>query len=118
MNGTGISGGLLAERPKDVLLSRNPSSARLPEPTQHRELPYEFKVGDRVRLSTVGRARCPRSISAGRIVGLVARRPGYGSVRVLWDGLTAPRRLHTSYIEIDEDGASNGNSPIEMDCRG
>ncbi len=110
MDGTDIiNGALSAERLGEVVPSRSSSSAPLPELPQQRGMPrpaHDYKIGDRVRLSTSGKARSPRSISKGQIVSLVARKTGYGSVRVLWDGLKAPRRLHTSFIELDADGAS------------
>ena len=73
---SGTDGALLTERREDVLLSRTSFQTRPSEPVQRRESTYNFKVGDRVRLSTLGKARCPRSVSTGRIASLVTRKRG------------------------------------------
>ena len=74
-------------------------------PEQHREQD-QFKIGDRVRLSTLGKARSPRTVPTGEIVGMASRKSGYGSVCVLLDGLKLPRRFHLSYLELIEDAHS------------
>ena len=105
----GMSGALISEPTGEAIPSRLSPPTRLLKSAHQQELPrpaHDFKIGDRVRLSALGKARSPRSIPTGQIVSLVSRKPGYGSVRVLWDGLKAPRRLHASYIELDADGAS------------
>jgi len=59
----------------------------------------EFRLGQRVRLSELGRARTPKAKSqTGRIVGL----PGPSSVDILFDGNKRPTQLHRSYIEVDD----------------
>ena len=62
---------------------------------------HQFKVGDRVRLNSLGRARNPRTPPAGLVVSVGSRKSGHGSVCVLLDGLTSPRRLHRSYLELE-----------------
>jgi hypothetical protein len=63
---------------------------------------HGFAVGDRVRLSSLGKTRNPRTVPTGQIVSIYSRKSGYGSVYVLLDGLTSPRRLHWSYLDLEE----------------
>jgi hypothetical protein len=56
-----------------------------------------FEVGDRVKLSELGKSR---STKATKEFGVVAGIPRGGwSVRVLFDGNIEPTQLHISYIE-------------------
>ena len=61
-----------------------------------------FEVGDRVRLNTLGRVRSPRTVRTGKIVSVYSRKSGCGSVYVLLDGLISPRRIHSSYLDLEE----------------
>ena len=111
MRGTDkVSGTRIAEPPREALPPRASCPTRLSEPAHpHQDPPrpaHDFKIGDRVRLSALGKARSPRTIPNGQVVNVVLRKRGYGSVRVLWDGLTTSRRLHVSYIELDAGSAS------------
>lgn len=61
---------------------------------------YEhFRVGERVRLSELGRERMPRSKS------ITAKVVGYGRsdtrIRVVFDGSSYPISIHVSYLERD-----------------
>jgi hypothetical protein len=59
-----------------------------------------FQLGDRVRLSELGRSRAPRSQGkVGRIVKIPKSRSGLRIFEVLFDGNKLPTRLHRSYIE-------------------
>ena len=59
----------------------------------------EFRVGQRVRLSELGRARTPKARAhTGRVVAL----PAPSTVEILFDGNKRPTKLHRSYIEIDD----------------
>jgi hypothetical protein len=59
-----------------------------------------FQVGERVRLSELGRERMPRSKSH------TAKVVGYGRsdtrIRVVFDGAAYPVSIHVSYLERDE----------------
>jgi len=56
-------------------------------------------IGDRVRLSELGRRRCPRiSADRGTIVGFTRRSTG---ARVLFDGRKSAVLFHASYLELD-----------------
>lgn len=58
----------------------------------------EFEIGDRVRLSDVGRARCP---SLHDLAGTVMGHSRMScSVRVLFDGRRSREVLHMSYVEL------------------
>ena len=58
-----------------------------------------FQVGDRVRLSQLGRQRMPRNKST------TAKVVGYGRsdtrIRVVFDGTAYPVSIHASYLEPD-----------------
>ena len=58
-----------------------------------------FRVGERVRLSELGRQRMPRNRATTAIV------IGYGQtesrVRVRFHGSTSPVSIHVSYLERD-----------------
>jgi hypothetical protein len=57
----------------------------------------ELEPGQRIRLSTLGRERCPKLKSH---TGVVTGKTEYSAaVRVLLDGHKTPLTLHTSYIE-------------------
>ncbi|MCP4618738.1 MAG: hypothetical protein GY844_20175 [Bradyrhizobium sp.] len=59
-----------------------------------------FQIGERVRLSELGRRRMPRSKST------TAKVVGYGRsetrIRVVFDGSTYPVSIHVSYLEQDK----------------
>jgi hypothetical protein len=59
--------------------------------------PTTFEVGDRVKLSELGKSRSPKATAAFGVVAGIPR--GGRSVRVLFDGNNEPTQLHTSYIE-------------------
>ena len=79
---------------------------------------HGFAVGDRVRLSSLGKARNPRTVPTGQIVSIYSRKSGYGSVYVLLDGLTSPRRLHWSYLDLEETDGLKWRSTGEIDGPG
>jgi hypothetical protein len=59
---------------------------------------FELELGQRIRLSALGRERCPKLRSH---TGVVAGKADYSSaVQVLLDGYKTPLTLHTSYIEV------------------
>lgn len=59
---------------------------------------HSFRLGDRVRLSQLGKQRTRRPTSeVGTIVGLVNHTTG--SVRILFDGLRTAKSLHWTYVE-------------------
>lgn len=59
----------------------------------------QFRIGERVRLSELGRQRMPRNRSTTAVV------IGYGRtdsrVRVRFTGSTNPVSIHVSYLERD-----------------
>ena len=56
----------------------------------------ELEVGARVRLSVLGKARCPKmKTDTGVIVGGPIGR----GVRILFDGSKTPITMHKSYVE-------------------
>jgi hypothetical protein len=58
-----------------------------------------FQLGDRVRLSPLGKDRVRRpTTEIGTVVGLVNNRSP-GTVRVLFDGLKTAKTLHKTYVE-------------------
>lgn len=62
-----------------------------------------FNVGDRVRLSEIGRKRAKRPDRVGQIVGQLTR----WQWRVLWQGLKNPQILHATNLErLAEDGSA------------
>jgi hypothetical protein len=57
---------------------------------------HGFKVGDRVRLSELGRSRSWRMPDvAGKVIGFSGRAT---SVKVIFKGRTTPTTLHVSYL--------------------
>ena len=60
-----------------------------------------FRVGDRVQLSKLGRPRFPRTDArVGTVVHIPdLKRAGRMWVRVLFDGRASPMQIHRSYIE-------------------
>ena len=61
----------------------------------------KFAIGDRVQLSELGRARCPRfRVRLGEIVGYSLTGV---SLRVVWSGNVSPSSLHHSYLETVAD---------------
>ena len=62
--------------------------------------PHQFKIGDRIRLNSLGKERHPRTVPTGQVVNTSSRTSGYGTVRVLLDGQRVPTRLHWSYLEL------------------
>ena len=63
-----------------------------------KERDSELERGQRIRLSTLGRERCPKLKSH---TGVVTGKTEYSAaVRVLMDGYKTPLTLHTSYIEV------------------
>ena len=59
----------------------------------------EIGRGMRVRLSDLGKERCPRLKGES---GVILRRIGPSTLRVKFDGRKSPITLHQSYIEIPE----------------
>ena len=60
---------------------------------------HRFKIGDRVRLSRLGKQRTRKlAMEIGTVVGVVSSR-NIGSVRILFDGLKTAQSLHRTYIE-------------------
>jgi hypothetical protein len=59
----------------------------------------QFQVGDRVRLSELGRSRFPARQTVLGTISVEKRRTGGNSVRVLFDGSKNSVRLHQSFIE-------------------
>ena len=60
----------------------------------------DFRVGDRVRLSELGKSRAPRTrIQTGTVVKLPNSKSGGRTIGVLFDGNMLPTRLHRTYIE-------------------
>lgn len=59
-----------------------------------------YRVGDRVRLSELGKERMPRSKAT------TAKVVGYGRsdtrIRVVFDGSAYPVSVHVSYLERDQ----------------
>ena len=59
-----------------------------------------FRIGDRVRLSQLGRQRMPRNKRT------TAKVVGYGRsdtrIRVVFDGTAYPVSIHASYLELDQ----------------
>jgi hypothetical protein len=60
---------------------------------------HRFQVGDRVRLSELGRARFPARRAELGTISVEKRRTNGNSVRVLFDGSRNSARLHESLIE-------------------
>jgi hypothetical protein len=60
---------------------------------------YRFQVGDRVRLSELGRSRFPARQTALGTVIVEKSRTGGSNVRVLFDGSKKSVRLHEAFVE-------------------
>lgn len=77
--------------------------------------PDKFKLGDRVRLSALGKARSPRIKSkAGRIISIPKSLTGRATIEVLFDGNKRGTRMHCSYLERDAgDSAHTDLAPRE-----
>ena len=60
---------------------------------------HRFQVGDRVRLSELGRTRFPARQSELGTIAVERRKSDGDSVRVLFDGSKSAARLHESFIE-------------------
>jgi hypothetical protein len=64
--------------------------------------PAVFQVGDRVRLSALGRSRFLKTPDrSGVVIRISKSKMGGRSVAVLFDGNATPTRVHRSYIEPD-----------------
>jgi hypothetical protein len=59
----------------------------------------EVTPGQRVRLSELGRQRCPK-LKLKSDAGIVVSRLGTNAVRILFQGPKQPITLHVSYIEM------------------
>jgi hypothetical protein len=59
----------------------------------------EVTPGQRVRLSELGRQRCPK-LKLKSDAGIVLSRLGTNAVRILFQGRKQPVTLHVSYIEM------------------
>ncbi|SHN82533.1 hypothetical protein [Bradyrhizobium erythrophlei] len=57
----------------------------------------EVRPGARVRLSALGKERCPKFKTD---TGVVLGRMGSSSIRVKFDGTKEPRTIHLSYVEF------------------
>ena len=60
---------------------------------------HRFQVGDRVRLSELGRTRFPARQSELGTIAAERRKSDGDSVRVLFDGSKSAARLHEAFIE-------------------
>jgi len=66
-----------------------------------RQAAPQFRVGDRVRLSELGKSAAPRAkVQTGVVVSVPV---GRMSVQVVFDGNRKPTPIHCSYIELDSD---------------
>jgi hypothetical protein len=64
----------------------------------------QFRVGDRVRLSELGKSGAPRTkVQTGVVFSVPEPSVGGISVQVIFDGNRQPTRIHRSYIELDSD---------------
>ena len=67
----------------------------------HMAVTIHFRVGDRVRLSKLGKSRTPKARAHN---GTVVNLPRGGrAIEVLFDGNKQAPRVHFSYIEIDDE---------------
>ena len=63
----------------------------------------DFRVGDHVRLSELGKSRAPRTrIQTGRVVKLPKSKSGGTVIAVLIDGNKLPTRIHRTCIERED----------------
>lgn len=59
-----------------------------------------FRVGDRVRLSELGRTRMTRTrTGTAKVVGFGRSET---TIRVVFDGSSYPVSIHVSYLELDK----------------
>ncbi len=55
--------------------------------------------GARIRLSALGKTRCPKlKVHTGVVIGVT---DGSDAVRILLDGRKAPVTIHSSYLELE-----------------
>jgi hypothetical protein len=59
----------------------------------------EVIPGQRVRLSALGKERCPK-LNLKSDAGVVLGKVGGSAVRILFDGRKRPVTVHLSYIEM------------------
>jgi hypothetical protein len=59
----------------------------------------DFKVGDRVQLSELGRSRYREPSRTGTVIKIPKPGSGGGSVEVRFDGNKQASRIHHSYLE-------------------
>jgi hypothetical protein len=57
----------------------------------------EIKIGDRVKMSPLGAARCPGLADREGVVVGGGQYPG--TARIIFDGFKAPTSLHRNYVE-------------------
>jgi hypothetical protein len=60
----------------------------------------DFKVGDRVQLSELGRSRYRKPSRTGTVTKIPKPASGGGAIEVLFDGNKQASRIHRSYIEV------------------
>jgi hypothetical protein len=61
---------------------------------------HEFQIGDRVRLSELGKKYYPRTQDrCGTLISVGSRISSGRILTVLFDGNTTPTRLYRSYVE-------------------
>jgi hypothetical protein len=64
----------------------------------------QFRVGDRIRLSALGKSGAPRTkVQTGVVVRIPEPSSGGRSVQVMFDGNKLPTQIHRSYVELDDD---------------
>jgi hypothetical protein len=63
---------------------------------------HEFKVGQRVQLSALGRERLSKARAVKGVVVKGGERNTRGPVYVMMDGNKEPSRLHPSYLEPEQ----------------
>lgn len=73
---------------------------------------YDVEVtpGQLVRLSDLGRQRCPK-LKLKSDTGIVLSMSGISAVRVLFHGRKQPVTLHLSYIEMQSGVRGSGPAP-------
>ena len=57
----------------------------------------KITIGDRVKMSSLGAARCPRLADREGVV--VGGGQYQSTVRIIFDGFKAPTSLHRDYVE-------------------
>ena len=65
----------------------------------------DFSLSDRVRLSALGKRRCPRL--AGKTGTVVGRSIYVNSVAVLFDGNKVPRTIHGAYLQSTKENVDD-----------